>query len=322
MITSLPGNPKKNTIIVPVIVGRILADMHKTQYTLSLNTTGLKKDYGGNILEEIKYWGIEVDEVNEDVTLADQLVGFIDKNIVFEVKEEEMLTCECQKLEIPLAEVNDARHNARKVEKDGKCIFCNTGKVVTVKNLYMKYPSKTSLNITIFPSKLQSSFDSQVKALFGTLKRVSKIRKTGTVFSFDNTEFNLDPDFTSLLYFKFLMSKNLEILVHSHRYIAHLARLPFMNDGELKVILLPYLDRFTDFYNELKGYINKEIDLILTIAGNFSWKKIDTPFDISVIKAIKKMPDIKKDLIYHDLINSKSLEEFISKFNNNILHTK
>lgn len=330
IVTTFPMKPlskiKVGTFTAPLYVS-FLGEKLQCKSILSLNILNSYKkiednsiEYS-NILENI---GIRFDDVFIDYKNIDSLIKNIEildtKKLLIE-KEEKILNCECNKIDIVYSTINNI-YNYDLIEfKNNKCFCKSCGKecvISTQKRLFLKIDERYVNNIQTIPR----IYDENLYTIGETLKNsyflISKNRETGIIYK----GYNIDIDFVWNNYVNTFNENNI-IIVTSNKHLMKVFITNYLANifnKNVIYILHPFIEKKNEIIWSEKLYKFDEYYKKLFLLYSPKWNTRFCYYDEGLFKSLAKLRiggrlnlynDLRKNDTYDNLFNY--LESFICK---------
>lgn len=327
MINHLPTNIFKLGAIVPILHAFILAKILDDEFTLNIDDSYKDKDnYHYDVTKELEYWEIILNKRSNVSSISNSSLEFIINSTQYDnilQRKVKLVTCSCGKLELYGQDLEDGIIWGSKIAEDGKCRFCQTSKILEQYQLIATFNTYSGSSHKIHPSHMLKAYNSKFPT--GTFKefRISRVRQTPYKIKFHNMSYNLDPDFVGML--SLGLSRNtskLKIIYSQKRPEKLFLMKSLLNKDEVSFIGIPYLSNFVEYYEKIKSKTNDYRHLVVFIALCTSWGNQVNKCNKVIYETYDKLSSSRINLLYNKIISSKSIEEYIRSFNNNLLSVR
>ena len=241
LVTSFPSTPKTERIGIltwPYLV-QLIGKAFNIEHIYSINLINSfmspSKEKVQEYIDFLTQNGIELDNIFFDYEHLDKMKNIIENMYYSKLIKKEKLTiykCDCGKVDGIITELNFQNKNAKLYStNNGKpiCNFCNTEcKPYEKKVLVLPINTRNIQEINIVPAYLKQYFIDIYKKFDNQKFVISKIRETGVKVCLDGEYFNIDVDFTWMLFSSLLPNKN-KIIIAGNRHIFKMLKAHYVN---------------------------------------------------------------------------------------------
>lgn len=327
VITTLPMKPlnkmKVGSLTSPLYVN-FIGDKLKIKKVLSLNELNSFKliDCSNEYIQILKDVNLKYDEIFIDAKNKSKLLNVVklldEKGLLIE-KDEEILSCECKKVDMLFSSINSFDNGLLKKENDKYiCRECNSlCKISKQKRLFLKIDSKFLNDAKIIPNIYDNNCNQITDNLKNELYLISKARNTGIKYN----KYNLDIDFLWSLYLVLFKENNI-IVVASNR---HIIKVFFTNyiasifNKKVIYLLHPYIEKkeLINWNEELFKYDYYYQHLYLLYSCR--WTSKDCFYDRGMLNGLAKIKKTGREKIYKNLSktdynNNVDLYDYLNEF--------
>lgn len=318
---------KIGLLVIPIFAETLKAKT-KFEAALALNLVDSFEDrisYIEKYYQLIKNTNIDLDAVWIDSKNKQQLLDELTKLVklgYIKEKDKHIKSCKCCKVEIDeelLEKVNGKCY--RKENGDFFCNFCNEPiKVNTERCLVFEVPVNTSEKIVTIPRRISKQIQELDKRIGGNDIIISRKRKTGYQYLYNNNLYNIDVDFMWQNYLATIPKENTKVIIASNHAIYSMYMINLIEKCKGKenhiFVALPYVKELEniDFMNK-DSKISK---MVLSMVAS-KMKNEDSKWDNEMYKYIEKLPDKQKEKYFEELYSKidvnkdESIENYINR---------
>lgn len=318
MIYTSPVNTNKTTVLAPIVFGKVLSQIFDDSFTLLVNELGMQNtaNTGLTFLNSLlKRWKISPDYLLSDKNIVPNTIK--EQNDL-QVVEEDILVCDCKKLEIPIRLINKKKPRKMKdILRKNVCRFCGVGTVIKTESLLYKFPIEIHPpNIT--PKRFNKTISKIHKNELSKISlKVNRVRDTKIYYK--GNKYNLDVDYATRIALKesFNNSKAHTLIINRKEVYKTAQLVSMCNATNLEIVMQNYYINFEDIYPLIEQKLSSYWHLFLLFACATSWKTMFTKLDVKILDTIsKKSDDDIKNLL---LASAKSKKAFYRSLNKNLV---
>lgn len=290
------------------ILAEALAKKMQAKFIIAVNLLDSYKERDINSYQSLlqqydihpdEYW---IDKENID-KLLEKIQFLIDSGYI-RPKVERILTCDCQKVEIPERNIATINMNDASFEIQGTEYYCKSchGKCSCSERNVLNFDPKRipEIKLHFFPDFLNKD----VATFFNTVGQneiiISRSRNTGIKIMYDGIPYNLDIDFVWGVYLALFPSCDKVVLCSNHQlyqlFMVAMLEKCFNTSGKTICLATPYLNIHDKaLEQQLQGRV---ISLKLFTLLNQKWAKKENSFDEGLLTYINRMAVEKKQMLY------------------------
>ena len=327
LIITLPINPYDKMSVGKMstpILGESLAKSLGGKFVMSINLLSSYEQRNSQAFYKLMkqyninpdYYWVDKEHINELI----EKIYFLINSYYIEENENEILSCECGKIEIPVDNLKSINYNNSLIEFYNNKYYCKICKKECKKNIQQVLSFKSNLvnktNIKFYPQFINKEKITFNKTVGTNNIVISRKRNTGVIIELNNHQYNLDIDFLWQVYLSLFKNEE-KIVMCSNRqlyqlYMVGMLELTFKNNKNTIFLATPYLE-YSQKQEELEERI---ISLKIFTLLVMKWSKKDNLFDESLLKYINTMNVEKKQMLYNLLIEEiESKSEIIEDLN-------
>ena len=346
LITAFPSTPKTERIGIltwPYLINLIGQALNvETVYAVNVFNSfkNHSKETVEQYLEFLKQNGVDLNEIYFDCEHLDKIKEIITKMYQTDLIKKEKQTiykCDCGKVEGIITELNLQNQNAKLYSiVNGKpvCNFCHSECQAFEKEvLVVPIDAEKKQEINIVPNCFKAHFQDLYEKFNNQCFVISKSRETGIEVCLDGENFNIDVDFTWMLFSSLLPDKN-KIIIAGNKHIFKMLKAHYVNSvlQQKPIIFLatsynaknPDFDETKAFYEISDNYYKKLFLLYHQRWNNHSQPRL---WDKSIYKFLKNLSETDRKNMYEAIINTEtsnacSMEEKLDLLVKNINMSK
>ena len=323
LVTSVPVTPKTSRIGVltwPYLI-ELISKALKIEPVFSINAFHSYLESGDaeikKYLDFLQGNGVNADDVYIDknhLPEIQKLVQYMFSQNLIKIENKIIYRCSCGRVDVLNLE-NDIQYDTAKLysikDKMAYCNFCNTEcKPYSEKVLVMPVDISKCQEVQIVPNLYESYFNNLYKKFSNQSFLISKNRETGIKVNLDGQDFNIDVDFSWMLFTALLPDKN-KIIIAGNRHILKMMKIHYVNSilKQKPVIFLAtsYNMKNLDF-DETKAFFEIEDANYkkLFLLYHQSWNNHTNSriWDKSIYKFLKKQTVEKRERLYSAIMNT------------------
>ena len=344
IVTSVPVSPKTSRIGIltwPYLI-ELISKSLKIEPVFSVNAfhsflendEKTIKDYFKFLIDngvDINKKRIYIDK--EHLAEIKKLIKEMFNRKLIKIEEKVVYRCLCGKIDVLNLKDNFQNENVKLYHiKNGKayCNFCNEEcTACTQKVLTLQVDFSKCQKVQIVPQLYESYFNDLYKKFDNQSFMISKNRETGIKVNLDGQNFNIDIDFSWMLFTSLLPNKN-KIIIAGNRHIFKMLKIHYVNSilEQKPIIFLAtsYNMKDNDF-DETKAFF--EIDDInykkLFLLYHQSWNNHTNSrlWNKSIYNYLKKLSSSERKKLYDAIKNAntknaENMQEKLSSLVKNI----
>lgn len=331
LITTFPMKPlshiKVGTFTAPLYVS-FLAEKLKSKSALSLNLLNSYKEFNDNTLDYVEILnnvGINFNEVFIDYYNKDKILDSINtlvkKKLIVE-REEEFLSCFCNKIDIKYSTINNYTNYDLIECKNGNyyCKSCgNKCSIVKEKRLFLIIKEEYLKKIQVIPKIYDDNLEKIREDLRNKEFLISKNRETGVKYK----TYNIDIDFMWNNYINLFSEKNI-VIVTSNKHLMKVFITNYLANifnKNIIYILHPYIEKKESIVWEDTLYQYDDYYKKLFLLYSPKWNSKDCYYDTGLFKSLAKLRSGGRSNLYKYLCQNEKYNDLYSFLNEFITKT-